>query len=165
MGPIWKAAFELRKLGSLKAGVTACAFYQPVGKLTQFISTSPKHEQPSKCFITLSRLECLDLFLVPSLGVGCASELTITTDKNTECYWDICHGCLLFQDEMADWKTHWQWVLWCFRCIVICYERRVSIYYIFGACWHRGRGFDVGRCQRFRLALKQFSHHSRSFFI
>lgn len=108
-----------------------------------------------KCFITLLGHEYLELFLFPSPGVGCASELTITTDKNTECYPDICHGCLFCRNEMTDWKTHWQLFFWCLRRLVICYERRVSIYYRFGEYWHRSRGFDVRRCQRFRVNLKQ----------
>lgn len=110
---------------------------------------------PPKVFYHSSQAGMFGCLRVPSLGVGCASELTITTDKNTERYRGICHGCLLFRDEMADWKTPWQWFLWCFRRMVICYERRVSIYYIFGECWHKSRGFDVGRCQRFRFNLKQ----------
>lgn len=122
--------------------------------LVYFYLTKAMSRHP-KCFITLPRLEGLELFPVPSLGVGCASELTITTDKNTDCNQDMCHGCLLFRDEMADWKTHWQWSLWCFSCILICYEGRVSIYYRFGECWHGSRGFDVDRCQRFRSTVMQ----------
>lgn len=154
--PYEKLPLNWESSGSLKAGVTARAFYQPARKvnLLYFSLTKAMSRHP-KCFITLPRLVGLELFPVSPLSVGCASELTITTDKNTECNQDMCHGCLLFRDEMADWKTPWQWSLWCFSCMVICYEGRVSIYYRFGECWHRSRDFDVGRCQRFRFTIIQ----------
>lgn len=99
MGPIWKAAFELRNHASLKAGVSVYAFCQPAGKVAQFISTSPKHVKHPKYFITLPGCECVDLSFFWSWVFLWINN---NHDRNTVFYPVICVTAVLKWDARLE---------------------------------------------------------------